>query len=708
VTLRVRTLGRSRQAVVETVDDLAAVLELPDALWVATAATVDTLRLDGRFLAAVDADGDGRVRSDEIRAAIRRAFGLFRDRSRFVGTQTTLALSSLSEAGDGAALRAAARELLDRSPEPGRAEIGLDEVRRLRAEAEATGLSVAGLVLPDAAGDDAAVRAFLEHVIEVTGGEPHPFGAAAVSAAALDAFLAQGRDWLAWTDAPAADPSILPAPETAAALAAHDALAPKFEQYFLLCDAIHLDPALGGRAWIDAAGTDLLDPAAAAALLEKAPLARPRADGVLDPSAGLNPAWRARTAAWLAAAAALGVETQTLDRRRVAEVETRLARHRAWQAARPTTKAGDRGALALRGHLDAPELAVRARALLERSVAAAVALDRVKGVEEAILLQAYLLPLVNTTVSIPDLFDPAVRGWAERGTVVVDGREFHLAIRVNDTARAERFAAMSPLFTMFVKVGQHGGTLDQEYAVPVTAGEREHLVEGMWGVFFDVEGREHHAQIRKLVVNPISIREAVLAPFHRFGEALQSALDKAAAAETEGMTTSVSAAAATTAAAAEVGKAPPAAAPPPAPPPAAPAGPPAALGNLPMLAAGVGIALGAVVAALTQVVAMVGSAAGWLAGAAAELLVGAGVLSDPVASTVCGALFPVWVLVTVLGPLLLAFLLYATPIAAATWFRLRRRDLATLLEGSGWAVNTRLYLDRGLAVRLTVRPDRPR
>jgi hypothetical protein len=719
---RFRTLARTTQLVLETADDLEAATQLPDALWVATAATVDTLRLDRGFLSLVDADGDGRVRSDEIRAAIRWALGVFRDRSRFVGANTSLALASLAEGGDGAAVLAAARRILEGSATPARKELGLDEVRKVRADEEARGLSAAGKVLPAAAADDAALAAFLSHVIEVTGGEKHPSGDAAVTQATLDAFLQQGRDWLAWSDRPAAEPALLPIPGVAGALAAHDAVAAKLEQYFLLCDAVHLDADLAKRAWIDAASTDLLDPAAAAALLEKAPLARPRADGVLDPATGLNPAWRARIGAWLGAAKELGSDVTTVDRATVAVVAAKLAPHRDWQAAKPVTKAGERGPDALRAHLTDASLPARTKDLLARSEVAAVALDGVKLVEKAILMQAWLLPLANTTVAVPDLFDARVKGWVERGTLVIDGREFHLAIKVNDPGRAERFAAMSPLYTMFVKVGEKGGALDEEFMVPVTAGEREHLVDGMWGVFFDVDGRERHAQIRKMIANPISIQEAVFAPFRKVGDAIQGALDKAAASQTDSMSTSVTSTAtaaadktanvaSNTVAAAEAAKAkaaepaPAPAAPAPAPPPAA--GPPSTLGNLPMLAAGVGIALGAIVAALSQVMQMILSAAAWLAGAAAGLATSWGIEAT-LASTLTGALFPVWVLVAVLGPLLVAFLIYATPIAIATWFRLRRRDLGTLLEASGWAVNTRLFLDRDLAVQLTVRPDRPR
>ena len=61
----------------------------------------------------------------------------------------------------------------------------------------------------------------------------------------------------------------------------------------------------------------------------------------------------------------------------------------------------------------------------------------------------------------------------------------------------------------------------------------------------------------------------------------------------------------------------------------------------------------------------------------------------------------------ILGVFVSLVLAYVIPVSFAAWLRLRRRDLATILEGSGWAVNTRLYLNRQLARQFTTRPDAP-
>ena len=379
------------------------------------------------------------------------------------------------------------------------------------------------------------------------------------------------------------------------------------------------------------------------------------------------------------------------------------------------------GVPALRTHIETARFETRTRELIEESSVAAVALDGVKRVETLILFQAHLLELANNMAAIPDMFDPTSRAAMERGMLVFDGREFDLAVPVFDRARAERFAKMSPMFILFVLVGEKGGALREEYMVPVTAGEREHLVDGMWGIHFDVDGNERHAFIRAMAANPISIKEALLAPFRKAGDALQRALDKAADSQSASMNASVTqhadTAASTTSNATETlrargeeARAVQTASPTPAGSPPTDSAPATAgsslMGSLPLLLAGAGIAFAALAGAAAMIVGPLGNAASYLASFVIGLPIVAAAPSG-VQTTVSVVALPLAIVLVVLGVLAVPLLMYCIPITIATWFRLRQRDLATLLEGTGWAINTRLYLNRALANQLTRKPKAP-
>ncbi|MEY3212588.1 MAG: hypothetical protein RIT28_3069, partial [Pseudomonadota bacterium] len=303
--LRFVRLGRGWHPELTRAADLKGLLTLDPALWAANAAPLSTLRMDPVFLKGLDADGDGRLRIDELQAGIRWTLDALADTADLDAGRDTLRLAALHKSGEGARLRAEAERALTRLGRPGATELSLADVRAVRAEEEARGLSEAGLALASAA-EDAALRAFIERVITVGGAEAHPTGQPAVSAGSLDRALAEIAAWIAWVDLGVTDAATVQplGDRTEAALAALDALSDKLDQYFLICDAVALDPALAARSWPDGAGADLLDPVAATAFLARAPLARPRPDGVLDPTGPINPAWAEAVTAFVEQAVA--------------------------------------------------------------------------------------------------------------------------------------------------------------------------------------------------------------------------------------------------------------------------------------------------------------------------------------------------------------------------------------------------------------------
>ena len=710
-------VGRVALPVVRGGDDLPHVLTLDDARWVATGATVATLRGDERFLGALDADGDGRIRSDDVRRAIRWCLDVLRAPSSLDPLDTPLPLSELSDAAEGRRLAAAATHAMALAGDAlgeGEADgaISLDLVARIRREEEARGLSAAGLVLPAAAGDDEGLAELIAAVLAGTGGgSEHPSGERAVSRADLDTFVAAAKARVAWWDA-GQQPSVRPLGDaTPAAVAAVDAVAHKVEQLWFLCDAIALDPALAAGARVDPAGADLLDPEAARPILRRAPLAPPGSDAAIERSGTLNPLWRSAVEALFrdAVEPLLGPRDR-LERSDWAALQDHLAANRAWRAEETTGPMRDLPAARLRACLADEGSRASLVGLLDASDAAAARLAGVRDVERLLLYRRDLVRFCRSFVTMTDLYAHDARGLFERGTLIMDGRVFDLAVRVTDQARALTFGARSPMYILYVDVMPSAGQVKEQVAVPVTAGEAGYLVEGMWGVFVDVEGQEHHARVDRVAASPISVREALLAPFRRLGELLQSAADKAASSKTqaidEGLASAVDRGAKagndlTTPGVSPADPAAPSAPPSPAAP--TPDSGPLSSQQLPWIMAGGGVAVAALGSTLTYAAHTIWTAAGVLTSAFLGLpLVSA--LEGSAAVAVQVAAVPVSIALVLLGLMLVPFLVYAIPVTIATWLRLRRRDLAALLEGSGWAVNQRLLLSRDQARWYTRRP----
>jgi len=146
-------------------------------------------------------------------------------------------------------------------------------------------------------------------------------------------------------------------------------------------------------------------------------------------------------------------------------------------------------------------------------------------IEKLILYQANMIQFANSYVSFPDLYNPNTNALFELGTLIIDGRHFTLSVRVLDQERHITFCQTSKMFVLYVNVSERKGGDSFKIAVPVTAGMRGNLQVNKIGIFRDIYGKTFHAEIVKIVENPISFMEAISSPFIRLGNALKTKLD---------------------------------------------------------------------------------------------------------------------------------------------------------------------------------------
>jgi hypothetical protein len=648
--------GRSLHLRIDDAADLRHVLELDEAHWISTSAPIVTINADPAFLALLDGDGDGRVRVEELRSAVSWLLAHLNDHSRIRDGNTGLELASVDPAApDGEEILLAAGKVCDRLGDTARSSISLGEVRSLLDSQEAGGLGYPGLVLPEAA-PDGVVRGFLHDVLATMGGEEHPNGATGVDAKVLAKFSDEARAYLAWHDRAGADGDrqIMPlGDETPRVFALYQRLREPLDRFFALCELQAVasftpmeQPSTGPAGKLESAGSDDLR-----AWVERAPLATPTASGVLDLDGDLNPRFAddLRTFRELCLDRLPGAEGTRLTAARWEDVKYALAAHSAWAESCPQTRVAEIDIARLRAYATEPEYYQAALALLEASQRRAIAHENLRLVEKLILYQAYLLPMANSFVSFPDLYDPESRALFEMGTLIMDGRHFTLSVRVPDRERHVRLSQQSNIFMLYVEVSGADGSEPYEIAVPVTSGGKGRLQVGSWGIFQDIEGNERHARVVAIVENPISLTEAVAAPFKRLGRTIAKKLQEITSAAEEKLS--------------KVGS--------------------------------------ETVTKVTDI-----STEKQPGGGSGGMLAGGGIAIAALGSS---AAFITKTLSTLswqgaLGGLTLAALAVLLPTALFAWLRLRSRDLSSLLEGAGWAVNDRMWLTPAQARTFTFEP----
>ena len=673
---RFQSFGSTLHLKVENAGDLRRVGELDEAHWVATSAPIAAINGDPAFLELVDTDHDGRIGCSELRQAISWLFEHLKDYAGTNAGNTALVVAAIrNESDEGQRIVETAIKILKRLGSTEKSPITLDQVRRIKKEEEGRAVSEAGIVLPEAAqGDDAAaLRQFLSDILATVGGDSHPTGSKGVSRKYLDEFLTQTESFLCWlakaerVDGEPFSPVMPLGETTSSAYSLFSSLRNKIDEYFVLCQTLLLDRRVGEQMLADSSHlkeVDFADPSAVQSLLVRAPLASPQPDGVLDFDSRINPHYAVQLKD-LRKGVLLplleGAAEKELTKEQWGHVKECFSAHENWIDSKPACRVEGLGAERLREYLNDSQLVRAARELMDQSKTTAFVLDNFRLLEKVILYQAYLLSFANNFVSFPDLYNPKRRALFEMGTLIMDGRHFNLSIQVHDRSQHANIARASNMLVLYVEVGsQEKGKL-YEIAVPVTSGSRGILYVGKRGVFHEVDGREMDAFVVGIVENPVSLWEAVMAPFRRLGRAVTGKIESITGAAEEKLDAAGSEAVSGVQAA--FAEKPPASQ-----VPSAPSG--QAIGGL---LAGGGIALAAL-----------GSSAAFVVKTFASLT---------------------WQ--STLAGILAAVAAVAVPASLVAHLKLRRRDLSAILEASGWAINARMRLTRRQADYFTCVPGYP-
>lgn len=651
--------GTSYHPVIRNTTDLEAAMDLDRGLWVATSAPIRAFRMDPEFLKYLDSDSDQRVKCGELAEAVTWLFTMLRNRQGIDKASSTLSPADLNP--DHPEAKKIADLLQQISPD--KTEVTLQEIRQWRTRLDKRPVSETGVVLPEAARSPES-RQFIEDLLKVMPGEEHPSGTQGVNRDCIDDFnrlLTARLDWLAERESQdeLGRSNIQPlGTDTAAAFDTYQKVKPAIDHFFQLCDAVNLDAAALPRCWPGLpADLNWEDATAVDQALRRAPLAAPNPERILKFNQELNPAWTRDLHDFRQQVIIpmLDRTDEILSPQIWQELCAKMDAFGDWQSREPAAHLASLPPERLKemrqDALQQPILDL----ILDQAAAAVDVLD-LRRVEKLALYQGSLLAFANNFIAFPYLYDPVQRAGFEMGTLIMDGRRFNLSVEVPDRAAYLKGIEGGTMFIMILELVHAQRKEKFEIAVPATAGQQGNLKLGKHGVFMHVDGSQWFATVVHIVDNPISLGEAMVAPFKRLGKAVTQkveAITQSAEKKLEQSGGQV------------VGQL--QAAP-------APAAPPASSTPSGNMLAGGGIAIAAL-----------GSSAAFITKIFSEL--------QPL---------------DLVKGLMVAVLAVLIPSSIIALLRLSKRDLSILLEGAGWAINSRMRLNAAQCRAFTRKPKFPK
>ena len=635
-------IGGTSRVKIRTGLDIANLHKLDKKLWTVLSCPVKGLEIDEKSLSYIDSDGDGKIRVNDIINTSRWLADAVDDPDLLLNGEDFIYIRHFDTSTEvGCKLFHSGKQILENlgKKEPSVSIAELSDVAKVFAQTKFNGDGIITENSSDEPEDKAAIAA----AVATLGGIVDRCGAMGINAAMADKFYASLAAYDSWQK------SAVEAPfgaDTDGVIAAYNALDAKVKDFFMRSKLAAYSPASTEKLDVQISQIEAISAGNLAdkeAEIAQYPIARVTGVAEIDLSQSVNPAWAAQFNTVVKAALP---DNRTLTEADWASIAARIAPYAAWKGA----KAG--AEVEPLGYDKIKELLVQNRKeqlldLIAQDESLAEEANDIDMVIKFLYIYRDFYRLLRNFITFDDFYSkerkcPAV---FQNGRLIIDQRECRFCMNVHDMAKHNAGAAASGMYLLYCDCTTKASAAKLQIVAAVTVGEIRNLSVGKNAIYYDNKGVEWDAVVTKIIDNPISIGQSFWSPYRRMATAVENLINKSAAEKDAKIMADATAKINATPAAI------PAAAPADGTKPAIT--PPFDIAKFAGIFAAIGMALG-----------MIGSALVSLFDGLAELAW--------------------WQLLLTFVAILLVI---SGPAMVMAWMKLRRRNIAPLLNANGWAIN---------------------
>lgn len=645
-----QNIGGTTRIKLNSGEDIRHLAELDEKMWTVLSCPVTNLQIDERSLRYIDLDGDGKIHVSEVVRTAQWLTAVLNNADLLLQESDTMPLSAIcTDTGDGQRIYASARQIL-RNLGKETDSISVADTSDSIAIFAQTRFNGDGVITESSADTDEQ-KTLINAIIAATGGTPDRSGVQGINAGQIEAFYTALAEYKAWND------SAVQAPygdQTDAAMAAYNALDTKVRDFFLRSklaaysnDAAVLDVQ---SARIEAISADNLTDKMAE--IASYPIARISPDALIDLNAPVNPAWETmfrqlKEIVW-------SKEKTTLSEDDWKTLGDSFAPYAAWKAAQAGTMVAPLGIATVEQMLTGNRKAELLQ-LVEQDKALETEADTIQEVDRLLHLYRDFYTLLKNFVTLQDFYSPDREKKAvfQIGTLVIDRRACHLCFRAEDMGKLSTMAPASGMYLIFCDCTTKNRPDKLQIVAAMTQGDTGELMVGKNAIFYDRQGHDWDAVVTKIIDNPIGIAQAFWSPYRRMAKWVEDLINKRAAEKDSAIMSEAT----------------------------------AKLSEKPVLSADKDAkpAQPFDIAKFAGIFAALGMALGMIGTALVSVAKGFVALTW-------------WQAVLVIVGILL---LISGPSMIMAWLKLRRRNIAPILNANGWAVNASSVLSIGFGATLT-------
>ncbi len=631
-------IGGSARVRINSGEDIAHLAELDPKMWTVLSCPTTGLEIDDKSLKYMDCDGDGKIRVNDVIAVSQWITSVLKDNDLILKGADSIDINFINtEDANGKKLYSSAKQILENLGKEGTV-ISLADTADITAIFAKTRFNGDGIIT-EASTDDAELKAAITTAIATIGSVTDRSGAQGINADLIESFYKNLNDYVSWTDAKVEAPY---GDKTDAVIAAYNALDSKVKDFFMRSKLAAFSPSSTASLDIQ---TSRIDAISAENLSTKNdeiaayPLTHITGKSEIELNAAINPAWDKN---FNVIKSILDPSVTVITEDIWVSIGEKFSAYNAWKNGKTGAAVESLGIDAIKNFIAQDkksvllELVAQDAALKEES-------DNIEMVDKFLHIYRDFYKLLKNFVTFNDFYDKDrdIKAIFQCGTLIIDQRECKFCMRVNDTGKHSASAAPSGMYLVYCDCTTKTKPAKLQIVAAVTVGDIGALSVGKNGVFYDNSGLEWDAVITKIVDNPINILQSFWSPYRRMATAIENLINKSAADKDAKMmanaTANINAAPTKTADQAK----------------AAAATPPFDIAKFAGIFAAIGMAVG-----------MIGTAL----------------------ASIFKGLFALnwWQLIILFVGIIL---LISGPAMVMAWMKLRRRNIAPLLNANGWAIN---------------------
>ena len=632
-------VGGSARVRINSGEDIAHLDELDPKMWTVLSCPTTGLEIDDKSLKYMDCDGDGKLRVNDVISVSQWITSVLKDKDLILKGADSIDINEINTAdANGKKLYSSAKQILENLGKEGTV-ISLADTADITAIFAKTRFNGDGIIT-EASSDDAELKATIAAALATVGGVADRSGAQGIGADQIEAFYKNLNDYVAWNDA------VVEAPygdKTDALIAAYNALDAKVKDFFMRSKLAAFSP--NSMASLDIQ-TSRIDAISAENLSTKNdeiaayPLTHITGKSEIDVNAAINPAWDKNFS--VVKSVAIDSSKSVITEEDWNAIGEKFAAYQAWKNAKAGAAVEGLGLDAVKNFI-AQDKKAALLDLVAQDAALKEESDNIEMVDKFLHIFRDFYQLLKNFVTFNDFYnkDENIKAIFQCGTLIVDQRACKFCMKVADTGKHSAAAGASGMYLVYCDCTTKSKPGKLQIVAAVTVGDIGALAVGKNGIFYDNNGLEWDAVITKIIDNPINISQSFWSPYRRMSTAIENLINKSAADKDAKMmanaTANINAAPTKTAEEAK----------------AAAAAPPFDIAKFAGIFAAIGMAVGMIGTALASIFKGLFALTWW------QLIM----------------LF-VGIILVISGPAMVM-----------AWMKLRRRNIAPLLNANGWAVN---------------------